>query len=88
MVSLSDDHSTTTGRSLVEYADRVHSWPTERIRRVLEAQRGGRGPVATASFGVTEAVVGDDVSSLVRRADDAMRLAKREGRNRVVSQAA
>ena len=61
---------------------------SERIRRVLEAQRGARGPVVTASFGVTEAVVGDDVVSLVRRADDAMRLAKREGRNRVVSQAA
>jgi diguanylate cyclase (GGDEF)-like protein len=61
---------------------------SERIRLVLEAQRGGRGPSATASFGVTAAVVGDDVVSLVRRADEAMRLAKREGRNRVVSQAA
>ena len=61
---------------------------SERIRRVLEAQRGQSGPTATASFGVTTAVVGDDVVSLVRRADEALRLAKREGRNRVVSQAA
>jgi diguanylate cyclase (GGDEF)-like protein len=61
---------------------------SERIRRMLEAQHGGSGPAATASFGVTAAVVGDDVEGLIRRADEALRLAKREGRNRVVTQAA
>lgn len=61
---------------------------SERIRPMLEAQHGGSGPAATASLGVTAAVVGDDVEGLVRRADEALRLAKREGRHRVVTQAA
>jgi diguanylate cyclase (GGDEF)-like protein len=61
---------------------------SERIRRVFDAQRGSGSPSATASFGVTAAVVGDDVVSLVRRADEALRHAKRAGRNRVASQAA
>jgi len=37
----------------------------------------------TASFGVALAKAGDDVESLLTRADDALYQAKRSGRNRV-----
>ncbi|MNC18123.1 putative diguanylate cyclase YedQ [compost metagenome] len=37
----------------------------------------------TASFGVALAKAGDDVESLLTRADDALYLSKRSGRNRV-----
>ncbi|MGK7294420.1 MAG: diguanylate cyclase [Candidatus Wenzhouxiangella sp. M2_3B_020] len=60
----------------------------ERIRRNLEATSvalaEGRERRITASFGVTEYRPGDQTwSGLIREADDAMYVAKRNGRNRV-----
>jgi PleD family two-component response regulator len=37
----------------------------------------------TASFGVTSFAAGDDAYTLVKRADEALYLAKTQGRNRV-----
>lgn len=37
----------------------------------------------SASFGVAMAAVGEDIASVIKRADDALYTAKREGRNRV-----
>ncbi|NPV42668.1 MAG: diguanylate cyclase [Firmicutes bacterium] len=39
----------------------------------------------TASFGVAGYCLGDNIDTLVKRADDMMYKAKREGRNKVVS---
>ena len=41
-------------------------------------------PSFTVSFGVTESEPGEDLESVLRRADDALLRAKREGRDRVV----
>lgn len=41
-------------------------------------------PKFTVSFGVTESEPGEDFDAVLRRADDALLQAKREGRNRVV----
>jgi len=58
----------------------------ERLRRTIEALRvelpGGRWGV-TISLGVAEAIPGDDVDSLLARADEALYRAKAAGRNRV-----
>jgi len=42
----------------------------------------------TASFGLTTAVAGDTVSSMLRRADEALYEAKDAGRNRVTAHCA
>jgi diguanylate cyclase len=60
----------------------------ERFRQVLMAQEliehpNGTGRV-TASIGVADAIKGDTPEFLLRRAGNAVRVAKREGRNRVV----
>jgi diguanylate cyclase (GGDEF)-like protein len=41
-------------------------------------------PKFTASFGITEAEPGEELPAVLRRADDALLMAKREGRDRVV----
>jgi diguanylate cyclase (GGDEF)-like protein len=58
----------------------------ERIRTELAAacERAGTPPMTT-SFGVAEIRADDDVAKLVARADAALYLAKREGRDRVES---
>jgi len=57
----------------------------ERYRQEME--RNDFGPVGqvTSSFGVTASQEGDDVLSLIRRADEALYRAKESGRNRVES---
>lgn len=51
----------------------------ERVRRAVEA--GGRDPCVTISIGVAELAPGEDAEGLLRRADAALYVAKREGRN-------
>ena len=41
-------------------------------------------PIFTVSFGITESEPGEDLDAVIRRADDALMRAKREGRDRVV----
>jgi len=56
---------------------------SERIRQKLEKMKlkGIKGNI-TASFGLTEILPTDNENSLIKRADDALYLAKRKGRNR------
>ena len=57
----------------------------ERIRSTFEQQSSCASPLAvTASFGVAQLQNGDDEDALIRRVDNALYTAKREGRNRVV----
>jgi diguanylate cyclase len=60
----------------------------ERFRQMLMAQQlvpqaNGAGRV-TVSLGVADAIKGDTLDFLLRRASDGLKVAKREGRNRVV----
>jgi diguanylate cyclase (GGDEF)-like protein len=56
----------------------------ERMRRAIEMLAGLPGPQAiTVSIGVAASRLQDSVEDLVRRADDALYLSKRGGRNRV-----
>jgi diguanylate cyclase (GGDEF)-like protein len=57
----------------------------EKLRQLIKALHfpGSVPPIsAAASFGVTAAVPGDDIDSLLHRADQALYEAKRSGRNR------
>lgn len=57
----------------------------ERIRIAFEQHSHTATPIAlSASFGVVQLREGEDVDTLIRRADDALYRAKNEGRNRVV----
>lgn len=58
----------------------------ERLRTRQEARKheqGAKTPGCTLSAGVAEYVSGEDIESLLRRADRALYAAKHEGRNRV-----
>lgn len=55
----------------------------ERIRGAIERHGDDGAPPVTVSVGLAEAVEGDDVASLLARADAALYRAKAEGRNRV-----
>ncbi|HID45540.1 MAG TPA: diguanylate cyclase [Chromatiaceae bacterium] len=57
----------------------------EKLRALLETSSFSGGEKVTASFGVTELLGTDEPESLVRRADLAMLIAKRKGKNRVHS---
>lgn len=67
----------TGGEQAAELAERCRS-------AVVEAQPGGLD--VTATFGVEEFTTGDDPDSVVRRADERLYGAKRDGRDRVASQ--
>ncbi|MFW6379200.1 MAG: diguanylate cyclase, partial [Guyparkeria sp.] len=54
----------------------------ERLRSAIEAHSFPHGQHVTASFGVTVLGSGDRLETLVKRADEALYLAKRYGRNR------
>ena len=55
----------------------------EHLRKIIENIKFGRICKTTCSFGVTELKEGDTRGGFVKRADDAMYLAKTKGRNRV-----
>lgn len=57
----------------------------ERIRLSIEEYPERATPSVTASFGVARLQCGDNEDAFIRRADDALYQAKREGRNRVVA---
>jgi diguanylate cyclase (GGDEF)-like protein len=62
----------------------------ERLREELAlAVHGGGAPAFTASFGVADLSHGTTIDEIMKHADDALLIAKREGKNRVlVAQAA
>ena len=51
----------------------------ERVRTAVE--RGGRNSAVTISIGVAELASGETADAVLRRADCALYVAKREGRN-------
>ena len=55
----------------------------DRLRRAIAGCAWPAGVHVTASFGVAEALRGEDLSEAIARADAAMYRAKRDGRNRV-----
>ena len=57
----------------------------ERIRSVVEHHADDGAPPVTVSIGLAEAVAGDSVETLLKRADAALYRAKGEGRNRVAT---
>ncbi len=58
----------------------------EELRTIVSDQPIGPVGTVTASFGVTQFCSTDSMESLLKRADEAMYLAKRQGRDRVVWQ--
>lgn len=59
---------------------------TEKIRKSIEFSQEINSLVqgsVTASFGITEVREGDNVESMITRADDAMYISKKEGKNRI-----
>jgi diguanylate cyclase (GGDEF)-like protein len=55
----------------------------ERLRQIVAGRVWPGGIRVTSSFGVSEAVAGEDLSETIRRADEAMYRAKQNGRDRV-----
>ncbi len=55
----------------------------ERLRRAVAGHAWSAGLQVTGSFGVSEATVGEDLVDGIKRADEAMYLAKTNGRDRV-----
>ncbi|CCG40632.1 GGDEF domain-containing protein [Magnetospirillum molischianum] len=55
-------------------------------RRVTNRRTGETLGQVTLSVGVAQFIVGESITSLIHRADEALYLAKREGRNQVLSQ--
>ena len=60
----------------------------ERLREVVASREWPAGIRVTSSFGVSQAVAGEDLSACIRRADEAMYRAKTLGRDRVEVQLA
>ena len=55
----------------------------ERLRRAIAGRPWPHGLQVTGSFGVSEATIGEDLVDGIKRADEAMYLAKTNGRDRV-----
>lgn len=56
---------------------------TERIRKAIKNNKFDKVGRVTASFGITEFKKDDDIDSFIKRADDALYMAKSSGRDRV-----
>lgn len=56
---------------------------TEKIRKKIESHNFDIVKNKTASFGVTLFKKGDDIETIIKRADDALYKAKKSGRNRI-----
>jgi diguanylate cyclase (GGDEF)-like protein len=56
---------------------------TERIRKAIKNNKFDKVGKVTASFGITEFKKDDDIDSFIKRADDALYMAKSSGRDRV-----
>lgn len=56
---------------------------SERIRKVVESHKFDHAGKVTVSFGVTRLKKEDTIDTFIKRVDDAMYLAKRNGKNRV-----
>jgi diguanylate cyclase (GGDEF)-like protein len=56
----------------------------ERIRSAIETESMPRVGHVTCSFGVTRFEPGDDLTGLLKRVDNALYIAKNQGRNRVI----
>jgi len=68
----------------------VASGVAERLRRSIfeepfEVSGGANSLEITCSIGVTTSIMGDKMDSILKRADEALYQAKRDGRNRVVT---
>jgi diguanylate cyclase (GGDEF)-like protein/PAS domain S-box-containing protein len=68
---------------LPETGEREASLVAEKLRAALEKKEIDMVERVTASFGVTEIRKNDTLDSMLKRVDDALYLAKRNGRNRV-----
>ncbi len=68
--------------------ERAHEWRAEFIRRQQSLGNADRAPVCTLSIGVTNIRKDDpSIDALLERSDRALYQAKRQGRDRVVTQA-
>ena len=56
---------------------------SEKIKHKIELNTHPRAGKITASFGITQYKDGDTLESIFKRCDDALYLAKENGRNRV-----
>ena len=68
-----------------DLADAVRIAEAVRIVVAEPINTSGEPVTTTVSIGVTLAEVGEDIDSIIARADQAMYRAKSEGRNRVVA---
>jgi two-component system cell cycle response regulator len=71
----------------------VATMVAERVRRRIASepfaiQQGARTVELTISVGIAGVTAADDAASVIKRADQALYRAKRDGRNRVVPDAA
>jgi diguanylate cyclase (GGDEF)-like protein len=88
----SDEAARFDGEEFVMLLSDVHREDArdliERLRRAIEEMRFGSGNLRrrriTASFGVVEYRVGEELEEAIRRADKLLRAAKRNGRNGVL----
>lgn len=69
----------TKGEAAIALAERIR----EEFENEVFVPRHGEKVHKTVSIGVTEAVTGEDLSSFLRRVDEGMYMAKRQGKNRV-----
>ena len=58
----------------------------EKVRSAIESSNFGEVGRVTCSFGVTQFLSGDNIEIFLKRVDKALYKAKKEGRNRVVSE--